>query len=90
MNTTRSTFTTSLFRQAVFRRPSPSFAARRFASTSQTSQGASSSKQVQDALGTAQRLLASAGQVLGPLGERAAGLLGCAYYSVLSYNSAGS
>ncbi|KAH0833374.1 mitochondrial ATP synthase g subunit-domain-containing protein [Lanmaoa asiatica] len=77
-----STFSTSLFRQAVSRRASPSFAARRFAST----QGASSSKQVQDALGVAQRLLSSAGQVLGPLGERAAGLLG-SYRQPLIYNA---
>ena len=82
-NTMRSTFSTSLFRQATSRRASPSFATRRFASTTQTSQGASNSKQVQDALGAAQRLLASAGRVLGPLGERAAGLLGCAYHSFL-------
>ena len=77
MSTMRSTFSTSLFRQAASRRAGPSFVARRFAS-SQTSQGASP-KQVQDALGAAQRLLASAGRVLGPLGEKAAGLLGCAY-----------
>ena len=83
-STMRSPFSTSLFRQAASRRASPSFAARRFTSTSQTSNGASSSKQVQDALSAAQRLLASAGRVLGPFGERAAGLLGCAYYSVLS------
>lgn len=79
----RSAFSTSLFRQAAPRRSS-SFASRRFASTSQTSQGASNSKQVQDALGAAQQLLARAGRVLSPLGERAAGLLGCAYYSVLA------
>ena len=80
----RSMFSTSLFRHAISRRASPSFAARRFASTTQTFQSASNSKQVQDALGAAQRLLASAGRVLGPLGESAAGLLGCAHYSSLS------
>ncbi|KAG8214358.1 hypothetical protein J3R82DRAFT_9347 [Butyriboletus roseoflavus] len=80
----RSTFPTSLFRQAASRRASPPFAARRFASTTQASQGVTNSKQVQDALGAAQRLLTSAGRMLGPLGERAAGLLGCAYYFVLS------
>ncbi|KAF8554025.1 hypothetical protein OG21DRAFT_1509447 [Imleria badia] len=82
----RSMFSTSLFRQAASRRASPSFVARRFASTSQTSQGASSSKQVQNALGAAQRLLGSAGRVLGPLGERAAGLLG-SYRQPLIYNA---
>jgi len=56
--------------------------ARRFAST----QGVGSSKQVQDALGAAQRLLASAGKALGPLGERAAGLLG-SYRQPLLYNA---
>lgn len=80
----RSTFSTSLFRQVASRRASSSFAARRFAS--QTSQSPSSSKQVQDALSVAQRLFASAGRVLGPLGERAAGLLGCACYSVQPSN----
>lgn len=72
----QSTFFTS-FRQAALRR-APSFTARRFASTSQ---GSGSPKQVQDALGAAQKLLSSAGRVLGPLGEKAAGLLGCAYLS---------
>lgn len=77
----QSAFSTSLFRQAASRR-APSFAARRFASTSQ---GPSGSKQVQDALGTAQQLLMRAGRVLEPLGERAAGLLGCAYFFGLLY-----
>ncbi|KAG6369881.1 hypothetical protein JVT61DRAFT_13345 [Boletus reticuloceps] len=81
----RSTFPT-LFRQAASRRTHPSFAARRFASTSQASEGAGSSKQVQDALGAAQRLLASAGRMFGPLGERAAGLLG-SYRQPLIYNA---
>ncbi|KAN0092521.1 Mitochondrial ATP synthase g subunit domain containing protein [Tylopilus felleus] len=80
----RSTFSTSLFRQVASRRASSSFAARRFAS--QTSQSPSSSKQVQDALSVAQRLFASAGRVLGPLGEKAAGLLG-SYRQPLIYNA---
>ncbi|KAG9316109.1 mitochondrial ATP synthase g subunit-domain-containing protein [Chiua virens] len=82
----RSTFSTSLFRQVASRRASPSFAARRFASTTPSSQGASGSKQVQDAVGAVQRLLANAGQLLGPLGERAAGLLG-SYRQPLMYNA---